>query len=247
MVRTSAYQALAAKISQVTDETRARRLIDQISDDKVRSRALEQFEAAKISRLAGSGKLDDARKLINTLSDKKIQVQKLVALALSTYKKDNEADAETAKGLMKDARAMINEVPEDEDELANLMEVVKGYATIDPDAAFRLFEPTIEQFNDVIHATAILSKYNKRNRSFKKGEMVLRASGNTFDGIPLFRYLNHAQLLGKADLARMNQLTDRFQRSDARTLIKLIVVQGYLKDDRRPEAYAQAEGFNFSY
>ncbi len=161
-----------------------------------------------------------------------------MALALSAYKKDSDADADTAKSLMKEARSMINEVPEDEDELANLMEVVKGYATIEPEVAFRLFEPTIEQFNDVIHATAILSKYNKRNRSFKKGEMVLRASGSNYEGIPLFRYLNHIQLLGKADLGRMNQLTDRFQRSDARTLIKLIVVQGMLKDDRKPEAYS---------
>jgi len=238
MERNMAYQSLGSKLSQVTDETRARRLIDQIADEKVRSRALEQLEAAKISRLAGSGKLDEARKLIHTLTDKKMQVQKLVGLALSAYKKDSEADADTAKSLMKEARSMINEIPEDEDDLANLMEVVKGYATIEPDVAFRLFEPTIEQFNDVIHATAILSKYNKRNRSFKKGEMLLRASGNAYDGIPLFRYMNHVQLLGKADLARMNQLTDRFQRSDARTLIKLIVVQGMLKDDRKPEAYS---------
>ena len=237
MMRTSAYQNLSSKISQITDEARAKRLIDQIPDEKARSRALEQFESGKISRLGSSGKLDDARKLINTLSDKKLQVQKLVGLALAAYKKDSEADEEIAKGLMKEARAMINEVPEDEDELANLMEVVKGYATVDPDAAFRLFEPTIEQFNDVIQATAILSKYNKRNRSFKKGEMVLRASGNTYDGIPLFRFLNHVQLLGKADLARMNQLSDRFQRSDTRTLIKLMIVQGFLKDERRPDAY----------
>jgi hypothetical protein len=244
MERNAAYQALGSKISQVTDEARARRLVDQISDEKVRSRALEQLEAAKISRLAGSGKLDEARKMISTLTDKKIQVQKLVALALSAYKKDSETDADVPKSLLKDARSMINETPEDEDELANLMEVVKGYATIEPDMAFRLFEPTIEQFNDVIQATAILSKYNKRNRAFKKGEMVLRASGNTFDGIPLFRYLNHVQLLGKADLARMNQLSDRFQRSDARTLIKLIVVQGMLKDDRKPEAYSGNNFFN---
>ncbi len=238
MMRTSAYQNLASKIAQIPDEARAKKLIDQIPDDKARARALEQFESAKISRLGSSGKLEDARKLINSLSDKKLQVQKFVGLALGAYKKDSEPDVEIAKGLMKEARAMINEIPEDEDELASLMEVVRGYATIEPDVAFKLFEPTIEQFNEVIHATAILSKYNKRNRSFKKGEMVLRATGNTFDGIPLFRFLNHVQLLGKADLVRMSQLSDRFQRSDARTLIKLMVVQGTLKDERKPEAYS---------
>jgi hypothetical protein len=183
--------------------------------------------------------------MIGTLSNKKLQVQKLVSLAQTFHNKGTEADLESAAGLMKQARGMINESPEDEDELNDLMEVVKGYAVIEPDVAFRLFEPIVDQINDYIHASAILSKYNKRNRTFRKGELVLRVAGNSYDGILLFRYLNQMQLLGKADLARMNSLSDRFQRSDSRTIVKLVVAQGFMKNDKSPDAGAGMPMMNY--
>ncbi len=74
------------------------------------------------------------------------------------HKKDTEKDRETAAGLMKDAKKLTNEYPEDEDELNDLMEVVKGYAIINPNEAFRIFEPIVDQINDFVQATAILSK-----------------------------------------------------------------------------------------
>jgi hypothetical protein len=241
----NAYQVAAQKIGQIDDEARAKKLIDQIGDDRARTRAQEQFESARISRAASTGKLEDARKMIGTLTNKRIQVQKLVSLAQQFHKKGTETDIESAKDLMKSARSLVNETPEDEDELNNLMEVVRGYSTVEPDVAFRLFEPIVDQINDIIHASAILSKYNKRNRSFKKGELILRTTNSSMDGILLFRYLNQIQLLGKADLARMGSLADRFQRSDARTIVKLVAVQGVSRDDKR--AVAQAPFNDFVY
>jgi hypothetical protein len=243
-----AYQSLASKISQIDDETRAKRLIDQIPDEKARERALNQFESSKISRAASAGKLDDARKMIGNLTSKKTQIQKLVSLALDFNKKGTEKDIETAKGLLKSAKSLTTETPEDEDELNDLMEIVKGYAIVEPDVAFRLFEPIVDQINDFVMASAILSKYNKRNRTFKKGELVMRSNGNSFDGLLLFRYINQMQLLGKADIDRMSLLSDRFQRSDSRTIVKLFVVQGFLKDDKKSETPGQGgETFYFEY
>lgn len=233
--KTLAYQSLAMKIGQIDDEARAKKLIEQIPDDKARASALEQFESARISRSASSGKLEDARKMIGNLTKKKTQIQKLVALATEFHKKGTEKDIEIAKSLMKEANGIANDSPEDEDELNDLMEVVKGYAVVEPDVAFRMFEPIIDQINDFVHATAILSKYNKRNRSFKKGELVMKVNGNMYDGLLLFKYVTQMQLLGKADLERMSLFSDRFQRSDSRTLVKLFVVQGYMKDDKNPD------------
>lgn len=234
MERSNAYQAVTQRIGQIDDEARAKKLIDQIGDERARTRAQEQFESARISRAASAGKLEDARKMIGTLTNKRIQIQKLVSLAQQFHRKGAEADIESAKDLMKSARSLINETPEDEDELNNLMEVVRGYAAVEPEAAFRLFEPMVDQINDFVHASAILSKYNKRNRAFKKGELVLRANGaGPMDGILLFRYLNQIQQLGKADLARAGSVADRFQRSDARILVKLIAIQGASIDEKK--------------
>lgn len=230
--KSNAYQFLLPKIAQIDDEVRAKKLIDQLGDEKVRTRALDQFESARITRIANAGKLEDARKMIGSLTNKRTQIQKLVSLALAVHKKGSEADLEAAASLMKQARSMINESPEDEDDLNSLMEVVRGYAVVDPNAAFSLFEPIVEHINDIIHASAILSKYNKRSGTFKKGELILRTSANPNDGNLLFRYLNQMQFLAKADLVRMGSLADRFQRSDSRTLVKLMAVQGFLMNSK---------------
>jgi hypothetical protein len=238
--KASAYQSLASKIGQIDDEARAKKLIEQIPDEKARANASEQFESAKISRTAKDGKLDDAKKMIGNLNKKKTQIQKLVALAMEFQRKNTEKDAETAAELMKDAKKLANEYPEDEDELNDLMEIVRGYAVVNPNEAFRIFDPVVDQINDFVQASAILSKYNKRNRTFKKGELLMKVNGYSWDGLLLFRYINQIQLLGKADLNRMSTFSDKFQRSDARTIVKLFVAQGFLRDEKKGETN---EGF----
>ena len=233
--RASAYMSLNNKIAEIDDDARAKKLIEQIPDEKARAQASERYESAKISRAASEGKLEDAKKLIKNLSQKKTQIQKLVALATQFYKKNTEKDVETAVGLMKDAKALANEYPEDESELNDLMEIVRGYAVIDPPEAFRLFEPIVDQLNDYVQASAILSKYNKRNQSFKKGELLMRVGSNSWDGQLLFRYVDQIQLLGKADLNRMSSFSDKFQRTDARTIVKLFIAQGFLKEEKKAD------------
>ncbi|HEX8195371.1 MAG TPA: hypothetical protein VF571_04095 [Pyrinomonadaceae bacterium] len=236
-----AYNSLTNKIAQVEDEERAKKLIEQIPDEKAREKAAEQYQSAKISRTAKDGNLDEAKKLIGSLNKKKTQIQKLVALATDFHKKGGEKDRETAANLMKDAKRLANEYPEDEDELNDLMEIVKGYAIVNPVEAFRIFEPIVDQINDYVQATAILSKYNKRNRTFKKGELLLKVSGYSWDGLLLFRYINQIQLLGKADLNRTSSLADKFARSDARTIVKLFVAQGFLQEEKKGETSETGE------
>jgi hypothetical protein len=245
--RTFAYSSLANKISQIEDEERAKKLIEQIPDEKARSQAAEQYQSAKISRTAKDGKLDEAKKMIGGLNKKKTQIQKLVALSLEFHKKGGEEDRKTAAGLMKDAKNLANEYPEDEDELNDLMEVVKGYAVVNPIEAFRIFEPIVDQINDFVQATAILSKYNKRNRAFKKGELVMKVSGYSWDGFLLFRYISQIQSLGKADLNRTNSLADKFGRTDARTIVKLFVAQGFLQEEKKDENTGFSGGIIFDF
>ncbi len=235
-MRERAYEALGQKIAKVEDEAKAKKLIEQIPDEKARERATEKYESAKIDRTANTGNLEAAKKLIGNLGQKKNQIKKLVALALEFKKKKTEKDLETAANLMKDAKGLVNEFPEDEDELNDLMEVVKGYAIINPNEAFRLFDPIVDQINDYVQASAILSKYNKRSETFKKGELLLSVNQSYWnDGLLIFRYIGQMQLLGKADLSRMTTLSDKFQRNDSRTIVKLFVAQGFLKEDKEDE------------
>ncbi len=225
-----AYQALSARVGQITDDARAKKLISQITDPKIRSTVAEQYESVRISRLTATDKLDEARGAINAITDKRIRLQRLAALAFQFHRKGGEINRENAAGLMLEAKQQTNPFPDDEDELADLMEVVKGYAVVEPDTAFQLFEPVIYQFNEIIQAAAVLSKYNKRDRSFKKGELIMRVNGNIGGGLLAFRYIQQMQLLATADFERMSVLSDKFQRSDSRMIIKLFILQGYLRN-----------------
>ncbi len=236
------YPMLTQKISQVTDEARDKKLIDQIPDDKTRATAQEQFDAAKIMRAAAAGKIDDARTLIRAMTNRKIQIQRLVALAMQVQRTKKDKDIETAKDIMTDAKGLAKDFPDDEDDLADMMEVIRGYSAVDPDLAFRMFEPLVEEFNSMVQAAAVLSKYNKRDKTFKRGEFVMHANGNFGTSVLLFRYVPQLQMLGKADLEHMSQLADRFQRSDSRTIVKLIVLQGFMVPDSKPAPAPSASG-----
>jgi hypothetical protein len=246
--KTSAYSALAKKIGELDDEARAKKLIDQITDEKARANAQEQFDVAKIGRSATAGKLDEARKTIGTLTKKKTQIQRLVSLAIDFQNKGGEKDIATAKSLMKDAKALTNELAQTEDDLADVMEVVKGFVTVDPDTAFRMFEPVIERINDYVQASSVLATFQPQSSSFRNGEVVLKINGNGRDilgnsrDMLLFRYISQMQLLGKADLDRMNLLVDHFVRNDCRTIVKLFALQGYLKDEKQPGNPSSATG-----
>jgi len=231
--RLSAYQAVASRIGQVTDDAKAKKLLDQIPDEKIRANALKQFESGRIARLTQAEKMDEARRAINQLTDKKIKVQRLVQLAGQYQRKGGEAALESAKEIMTEVKTLVNPFPEDEDELADLMEAIRGYATVEPNAAFLLIEPLMDQFNEVIQASAVLSKYNKRDRGFKKGELLMRVNGNN-SGLISFRYLPQIQMLARTDVERMYNLVDKFQRSDSRTLMRLFVLQGYIRAQPLP-------------
>ena len=58
----------------------------------------------------------------------------------------------------------------------------------------------------------------------------------------LFRYIDQIQLLGKADLNKMSSLSDRFQRADTRTIVKLFIAQGFLKEEKKDENMATGGG-----
>jgi len=244
--KSMAYQSLSGKIGEIEDETRAKKLIDQIPDEKTKANLLEQFESTRIARTAAAGKLDDARKLIGNLSNKKTQIERLVALAMDFHRKGGEKDIENAKALMKDARALAPEYAETIEDMNDVMEVVKGYAVIEPDSAFRMFEPIIDRLNEHVQASATLARFNPKSTNFAKGELVLSVNGRRTD-TPLFQYIPHMQMLGKADLDRMNVASNRFARSDAKAIVKLYVLQGFLRDDKKPIEKAPGQPLNIVF
>ena len=126
---------------------------------------------------------------------------------------------------MNQARSLVSTQPANEEDLGNLMEVIRGYAVVEPEAAFRLAEPLMDEFSQVIQASAVLSKYERRGRAFKDGELLLSVTGALPPSLLLFRYLPQISILAAADLESTGRLVDRLQRNDARSLVRLLAVQ----------------------
>lgn len=76
------------------------------------------------------------------------------------------------------------------------------------------------------------------NAETEKEHAQQQNNGPRGGGVLLFRYIPQIQMLGKADLTRMSQAADRFTRSDIRTLVRLFVLQGFLREDKKPTAPA---------
>lgn len=222
----AAYAALQNKLRTVTDDAQAKKLIEQIPDDKMRELLQQQADSTRADREIQSGKLDEARKQIAQMSDRRQEISRYVSLALAYFK----LDPETARSVLKDARSLLASYPESGDDLSDLMAIVTGYATAEPDTAFRLAEPAVDMMNEYLQASAVLSRYNK-DRSFRNGELVFRPGGS--GGSLIFRYLPQVQALGKADLERSGQLIDRFSRPDARIILRLYVLQGAMPQAQR--------------
>lgn len=233
-MRPQFYEMAIHKISQIEDEARAKKLIEQLPDEKYRAKALEEFEAAKIARSAKEGKLEEAQKLIANLTKKSNKIDRLVSLALEFHKKNTEKDRATAAKLMEQARALVSESPENADEIDDLMRVVSGFAIIEPARAFQMIEPIIDEINGLVQAAAILSKFDKNNQTFKQGEILMNAP-NYDDQSLLFRYQTQIKSLAKSDFGRVMSLADKFQRADARIIIRLFIAQGVLADEKANE------------
>ena len=237
--RHNLYSRLGSKIIALEDEARAKRLIEQIPDTATRDRIRDQYAAAQIDRTAAGGKLDDARSQIAAIAKTSTRIQRLISLARSYEARKTDESHKTAMELMAEARSLVNQFPEDESELADLMTVISGYATVEPETAFKLFDPIITQVNEVMQASAILSKYNRRDRSFRKGELVMSVSGGSNVNL-LTRYAGNIQELGRVDLDRASLAAERLQRGDSKLLARIYLIRGYLKNSP-PPAMRQAD------
>lgn len=224
--RYNALQTASNKIGQIADEARAKKIIDSIPDERLRTQARERFEANRANKLTSEGRLEEAKAAIAAQPNPRMRIQQTVSLAMQFFRKNTEKDREVAAELMMAAKGQTNPYIENEDDLADHMQLITGYALMEPDTAFRMMEPIMDQFNDMINASAVLARYNKNDRTFKKGELSMRVNG-AGNGMLPFRYIMQIQSLARVDIDRMSLLADRYQRNDARTLMKLYVLQGY--------------------
>ena len=193
---------------------------------KERDEALNYLDSKVAEQKIKDGKFDEAKKIVDNLTSNKEKVERLVQLAIGFRERDIDEDTETAKKLMNEAELLIDDVPQDEDGVDNFLRIASGYAHIEPNRAFSMLDTFSFQANDIMSASALLAKYNKRDRSFTNGELLL-ARGLPRIGNTAIQYGKELNLLAQEDINRLEGITSKFQRDDARILLQLYIVQAF--------------------
>lgn len=221
MYRSAITQAVA---EGKTEAVRA--ALNQVPSGKQRDDALEYLDSKIAETKIKDGKIDEARKIINSLSSTKEKVERLVQMAVGFQQKDTKEDKETAAKLMTEARALIDYSPQDEDAINDFLRIISGYAYVEPDTAFSMLDAFADQTNELVNAAAVVAKFDKNNPNFKTGELIF-TRGLPRIGGTILRYGREAQILANADVDRLENIAEKFQRSDARVLLKIYIVQAF--------------------
>lgn len=227
-VRGYAYERLVRQLVSKGEAERARQLLNEAPAGAEREKALAYLDAQIAEKAVRDGKQDEAGKLIDKIANKNVRAEKMVQLARSYHAKNTKEDRETALKLIEDARRLLDDTPQDEDEINAMLAIAAGYALIEPERAFTFISPLVDQTNEILQAAALLAKYNKRDRRFRAGEMTYSYGM----GQMRFRFMRFAReiaSLAETDFERARSLTDKFQRPDAQVIARLVLAQSVLQ------------------
>jgi hypothetical protein len=230
-MRSFTYERAVTQLVEKGEGELARQLLNEAPASAERDRALSLVDSRLANKAIRDGKLDDARKFIGKIANKQSQIEQLVVMARAFYAKNTKEDREAAGKLMDEAKQLLSYEPENEEEINGLLAIIAGYAVIEPERSFKLLEPLVLQTNELLHALALVAKYNKRDQRFRNGEMSFVSGMGQMRG-SIMRYRGDLALLAAFDFERTRMLADRLTRSDAQAIARLALAQSVLEKRR---------------
>jgi hypothetical protein len=225
--RSQLYQNASNKIVQAGDENRARQILEAIPSKSERENALRNFDNNRYYNALNGDKLTDAYRILASTADERVKFEQLNHLALTYHSKKHP---EMAEKMLDEARRYVAALPDDEDEMQKILRLARTTAVISPERAFSMLEPLVNQANELIAASAVVSKFYKRSMgsSFREGEWILQNS-NAWG----LNDIQSIQLLAERDFERLLSLANRFERNEVRIALRLTAAQAVLHDKNK--------------
>lgn len=218
------YQTAVDKSLQAGDSEKIRGLIAREPESQQKTEALDYLDSKLTSQAIKNDKLEDARSLINRSTSESSKIKMMVDLAIGFEKKNTEESHKNAVSLMRDAADLVNQIPESREEVADILKVTSGLGMVEPDKAFSYLNNLTFMVNDLMTAYALIAKYNKRSNDFRDGEIIFTQNvSNSYVG-----YGEALKKLAEKDYGKTTNLIDQFQRSDVKTLSKLLLAQSII-------------------
>lgn len=217
--RSQVFAAAANRYAEKGNAAAARTVIDENFTDDAREQAMANLDQQLAWKLIYDSKFSEAEAIINTLPANN-RLNLLVQLAGRIYAANKTDNRAYALSVLENARAMIGDHPDDQEEMTQLMNVVGGFSQIEPSRAFDVLERLVPQINDLSEAALVLYGFSSTN-TVRDGEFVLSQNGGAqLLGINYYMF----STLGNADLDRTVKLIDSFSRPETRVALRLQVL-----------------------
>ena len=225
--RANYYQKLIGKSFETEGEEKTAQMIAKIPDEKDREKASDQLNSLSAAKKAAGENATEAKQAAMQIKSEPDRIAKLIALAISYQQKKTDDSQKIADDLMNEAAKLVNEIPETSSDYAALLPIISGYATVNPNRAFALLPPIINQSNELLDAYVLLSNYHDDSYpNVRENEIFLGGQ----DGYHNYKYAygEIAKKLAASDFEKTKNLIESFKRADVRMIAKLILIESVL-------------------
>ena len=222
-------QAISTAILQRRADALREFIKSEIEDDSLQRSLIDDLDTQQITAATARGDVDELRTLLPRVRRTEERARAMAEIAVVLEKK---GDHDEAVRLLDEARTLIKVDFESETQSNALLALVAAYALVEPSKAFAIIEGTIDRANDQIAKAMLLDKI-ARTGVVKNGELLMQNSGVISPEYILFRYRKAVMALAKADFNRTRAAADRFERTELRLMMRLLLAQSLLEDGRR--------------
>jgi len=215
------YQRAASKMVEQGNIAGARGIVsDNFSDDSL-DEVMRSLDSQYSYRLISQGQFDDAERMIDSFPVGS-RLGSLINLANAVYQHDPEKNKAYAVALVRKARDLISDPPENSSDFQNLMQIVGALTNINMGEAFQIYESLVPQMNELSDASAVINGF-QNGSNVRGGEFIL-SQGNSFGF-----YADYGPLRSFAgnDFDRTMKLVDSFGRREIRISVKLQLAEGF--------------------
>lgn len=229
----SQYYSYAVNKLIGSDNTeRARVLINSIPDRRQREYALQNLNSNLFYKAVNSGNLAEARRLAALAPNKNQQISFYVQIFNYAMQKQDE---KLARQILDEAASLLKANPENNQEMGALFQLANAYASIAPETALMLIEPTITKSNELLNASILLHRFSS-NEAEQPDEIAMQFFHNALSQYGFYFNQNDFFKLATANFERTKGLGDGFQRPEARIFTRLMIIQGILSQIRSQNA-----------
>jgi hypothetical protein len=218
--RNEIYRAAAQKFAAKGNITEAEKILQTGIGDGQTEYYLAQFYVNLSYQLAGQGKFDEANFYINQIADENQRVGALVYLANTAYGRNPKENQKLAEGFLTQARALMPDQPETQNDLNNVALMANAYAPFDANESFRLLESLVPALNDIIQANFVMMKFRNYG-GLRQNEFQILNGGNN---LGIYNLEQSLRLLKDRDFERALQFAGGINRAEVRIWLQMQLI-----------------------